>query len=65
MVTDKREEQHPDPDTHKGAVEGDRPTDPEQHFNPNAQALDESGLPADRDLVAQDTIGANVDETQG
>ena len=52
---------------HEGAVEGDKPTDP-QHGNENAQShggLDEQGLPADCDKIAQDVIGANQDETQG
>jgi hypothetical protein len=55
----------PDPDIHKGALEGDRPTD-EQHENPNAPAaLDEEGWPADNQAIAEDVIGANEDETQG
>jgi len=33
--------------------------------NPNAPALDENGLPADRDKICEDVIGANLDETQG
>jgi hypothetical protein len=52
---------HPDPDQHKGAVEGERPKAPE----PNPPALDENGLPRNRTAIAQDVIGANVDETQG
>ena len=53
-----------DPDLDKGAVEGDRPTDT-QHFNQNAPALDENGLPKDRLAIAEDVIGANEDQTQG
>ena len=54
-----------DPDQNKGAVEGDRPTD-KQQGNANAdQALDAEGLPKDRVAIAEDVIGANVDETQG
>jgi hypothetical protein len=53
-----------DPDSHKGAIEGDRPGD-EQQGNPNAPALDESGRPKDTVAIAEDVIGANVDETQG
>lgn len=49
---------------HEGAVEGDRPEQPQQG-NENAQALDDEGLPTDRDKIAQDVIGANEDETQG
>jgi hypothetical protein len=52
-------------DEHEGAVEGDRPTDRPNQGNPNAPALDEQGLPKDRDKIAQDVIGANIDETQG
>ena len=53
-----------DPDGKKGAVEGDRPTD-EQQGNENATALGEDGMPRDRVAIAEDVIGANVDETQG
>jgi hypothetical protein len=45
-------------------VEGDRPGD-KQHSNPNAPALDENGLPEDTVAIAEDVIGANLDETQG
>jgi hypothetical protein len=55
---------HPDPDMHKGAIEGDRPTD-EQFGNENATALDENGMPADPIAIAEDVIGANEDETRG
>jgi len=53
-----------DPDLHKGAIEGDRPTD-EQQGNPHAPALDDRGLPADEIAIAEDVIGANEDESQG
>ncbi len=54
-----------DPDTEKGAVEGDRPTDTQQG-NANAEkALDANGLPKDCVAIAEDVIGANVDQTQG
>ena len=49
---------------HEGAVEGDKPSDPQQG-NENAQALDDQGMPADCDKVAEDVIGANLDDTQG
>ncbi len=49
-----------DPDALKGAIEGDRPDDP-QHANPNADALDENGLPAKEVPICEDAIGANVD----
>ena len=53
-----------DPDRSKGAVEGDRPED-EQQSNPNADALDEQGLPKDKNAICEDVLGANVDKTQG
>jgi hypothetical protein len=52
------------PDDHLGAVEGDRPADPQQG-NRNAPALDERGLPKDRTTICEDVIGANEDESQG
>lgn len=53
-----------DPDTHKGVIEGDRPTD-EQMGNPHGDGIDEEGMPDDPVATAQDQIGANVDETEG
>ena len=53
-----------DPDSNKGAVEGDRPTDT-QHYNRNAPALDDQGLPKNRRKIAEDVIGANVDGSEG
>jgi hypothetical protein len=53
-----------DPDIHKGAIEGDRPTD-EQMGNPNGDGIDDEGLPDDPIATAEDQIGANVDETEG
>jgi len=55
---------HPDPDEHKGAVEGDRPGDP-QTPNPHGSGVDEEGLPDDPVACAEDAIGANEDKTQG
>lgn len=52
-------------DEHIGAVEGDRPSDSPQQGNPNAPALDDEGLPDDPAAIAQDVIGANIDETEG
>jgi hypothetical protein len=49
---------------HEGAVEGDKPSD-KQQGNENAQALDDQGMPKDCDKVAEDVLGANLDETQG
>lgn len=53
-----------DPDSHKGALEGDRPTD-EQQSNAHAPALDDQGLPSDETAIAEDVIGANEDESVG
>jgi hypothetical protein len=55
---------HVDFDEHMGAVEGERPGDP-QPGNANAGALDEQGLPMDADRIAADVIGAQNDETGG
>ena len=56
--------QQDDPDVHKGAIEGDRPTD-EQQFNPNGDGVNNEGLPDDPVATAQDAEGANMDKTQG
>ncbi len=53
-----------DPDSHHGALEGNRPGDSQQ-WNRNAPALDDSGMPSDAVAIAQDVIGANEDETEG
>ena len=53
-----------DPDVHKGAIEGDRPTD-EQIGNPHGSGIDDEGLPDDPVATAEDKIGANEDETEG
>jgi hypothetical protein len=53
-----------DQDVHKGAIEGDRPTDV-QFGNQNAPALDDQGLPSDDVKIAEDALGANEDETEG
>jgi len=50
-----------DPDIHKGAIEGTRAQD-EQQGNRNAPALDSEGLPANPVAIAEDRIGANVDD---
>jgi hypothetical protein len=52
-------------DAHLGAIEGDRPSDPEQQGNRNVPALDEQGLPRVTRKIAEDVIGANEDETRG
>jgi len=56
--------QQDDPDVHKGAIEGDRPTD-EQHYNPNDDGVDENGMPDDPIGQAEDELGANEDNSQG
>jgi hypothetical protein len=63
MTPMAKKQQH-DPDIHKGAIEGDRPTD-EQHFNPLGDGVDDEGMPDDPVAIAEDKIGANEDETQG
>ena len=54
-------------DEHEGAVEGDKPTDRPGQGNENAQLMEDEGAPTanDKDKIAQDRIGANLDETQG
>ena len=56
--------QQDDPDVHKGAIEGDRPTD-EQQSNPNGDGVNEEGLPDDPVAQSEDAEGANSDNTQG
>jgi len=56
--------QQDDPDVHKGAIEGDRPTD-EQQFNPHGDGVNDDGLPDDPIAIAEDVEGANEDGTQG
>jgi hypothetical protein len=58
-------QQRGEADQHEGAVEGDRPTDKPQQGNSNAPALDDQGMPNDKDKIAEDRIGANMDETTG
>ena len=64
MTTGTSNRQLDDPEIHKGAIEGDRPTD-EQHFNPNGEGVNDQGLPNDPVATAEDEIGANEDESQG
>ncbi len=52
---------HPDQDIHKGAMEEDRPGPELTH----APALDGNGLPNDATAIAQDALGAAVDQSQG
>jgi len=54
----------PDGDDSLGAVEGERPSDP-QPGNANAPGIDDQGRPNDPVRTGQDRIGANLDETEG
>lgn len=63
-MSEMSKKQQDDPDVHKGAVEGDRPSD-KQQGNPNGDGVDANGLPNDPVATAEDKVGANVDETQG
>jgi hypothetical protein len=53
-----------DPDSKKGAIEGDRPSD-EQQGNPHGDGINQDGLPDDPIATAEDAIGANEDKSQG
>jgi hypothetical protein len=50
-----------DNDLHKGATEEERPG-PERSSHPG---LDQNGLPNDPVAIAQDMLGAKVDQSQG
>jgi len=63
-VTAMANKQQDDQDIHKGAIEGDRPTD-EQIGNPHGDGVDENGMPDDDIATAEDSIGANEDRSQG
>jgi len=58
------EKQADDPAAHKGAIEGDRPSD-EQNVANKGKGIDKDGVPNDPVATAQDRIGANEDESQG
>jgi len=53
-----------DPDIHKGAIEGDRPSD-EQNVSNKGKGVDKNGMPNDPIATAQDKEGANADKTEG
>ena len=57
--------QQDDQDAHKGADRSatGRPTS--ENSAQETDALDENGLPADCDRIAEDAIGANEDKSQG
>jgi hypothetical protein len=63
-MTPMAKKQQDDQDVHKGAVEGDRPSD-EQIGNPNGPGVNAEGLPDDPVATAEDAVGANEDESQG
>ena len=52
-----------DPDLTKGAVEGVRPGE-KHHGNRNAPGINRQGLPSKSRAVAEDRIGANVDDSE-
>jgi len=52
-------------DEHKGAVEGDHRSDKEQGNKNAVGALDKNGLPKNNKAIAEDSIGARADDTQG
>ena len=58
------EKQQNDPAAHKGAIEGDRPSD-EQNVENKGDGVDNQGMPDDPVATAQDQEGANADQTQG
>jgi hypothetical protein len=53
-----------DPDIHKGAIEGDRPSD-EQNTNTKGSGIDKNGMPNNPKATAEDEEGANADKSQG
>jgi hypothetical protein len=63
-MTPMAKKQQDDQDVHKGAVEGDRPSD-EQIGNPNGTGVNDEGMPDDPVATAEDAVGANEDESQG
>jgi hypothetical protein len=63
-MTPMAKKQQDDQDVHKGAIEGDRPTD-EQVGNPNGPGVNDEGLPDDPVATAEGVVGANEDESQG
>lgn len=53
----------PDPALHQGVVEGDDSSG-DGYSNHNAPALDAEGLPNNAIAIAEDRIGANVDDPE-
>lgn len=52
-----------DPDASKGVVEGGRPGE-KSYGNRNAPGINRKGLPSKPKAVAEDRIGANVDDSE-
>jgi hypothetical protein len=52
-----------DPDAGKGVVEGGRPGE-KSYGNRNAPGINRKGLPSKPKAVAEDRIGANVDDSE-
>ena len=63
-MTPTAEKQLNDPEIHKGAIEGDRPSD-EQNVEDKGNGVDQNGKPNNPIAQAQDKEGANADKTQG
>ena len=63
-MTPTPNKQMDDPDIHKGAIEGDRPSD-EQNVDGRGTGVDKNGLPNDPKATAEDAHGANADKSQG
>ena len=64
MSDDMKGEQREYPDQHEGAVEGDRPTD-RSRATPTPRRSTRRACPSDETKIAEDVLGANLDETQG
>jgi len=64
VTTPTSTKQTNDPDIHKGAIEGDRPSD-EQNVSNKGKGVDKNGMPNDPIATAQDAEGANADKAQG
>jgi hypothetical protein len=63
-MTETARKQLNDPEIHKGAIEGDRPSD-EQNVDRRGTGVDKNGIPNDPVATAEDKEGANADKTQG
>ena len=53
------------PDRQKGVVEGNHRSDKESGNKNAVGALDKNGLPKNKRAIAEDSIGARADDTQG